>query len=401
MAASSINIQADVEAIQSISIVPSILDVICGTTGMGFAAIARVTDEKWVTCGVKDDIAFGLKPGSELKVETTICHEIRQSGKAVVIDHVLKNTSFVNHHTPAMYGFQSYISVPIIKRDGSFFGTLCAIDPHPRNLETPEIIGMFNLFADLISLHLDNQERLKTAENNLLEEKQIAGLREEFIAILGHDLRNPVSAITSSVQVMNMLPLDDKLKKISSIIQNSSHRISGLIDNMLDFARGRMGEGIVLSMSYDNLENTLQNVISEMKAVWPERDFEVDIELPTPVYCDANRIGQLFSNLLSNAITYGDINTPIRIKANTDESKMFLSVANSGPVIPPQTLQRLFMPYARGDSKDGNKGLGLGLYIASQIAQAHKGTLSVASTPEETDFTLTIPAKENRPPSLQ
>src|SRR5690606_27309945 len=147
------------------------------------------------------------------------------------------------------------------------------------------------------SLHLDNQERLKTAENNLLEEKQIAGLREEFIAILGHDLRNPVSAITSSVQVMNMLPLDDKLKKISSIIQNSSHRISGLIHNMLAIVRGRMVVRILVSMCYYNLEHTLKEVISEMKSVGPESNFEVDIEIPTTVSCDANRIGQLFSNL--------------------------------------------------------------------------------------------------------
>jgi GAF domain-containing protein len=135
--------QADIQAIQWIDAVPSILEVVCRTTGMGFAAIARVTEQRWIACAVKDDIRFGLEPGGELKVETTICHEIRQSGSAVVIDHVAEDQAFCGHPTPAMYGFQSYISMPIVRTDGSFFGTLCAIDPRPAVLKTPQTIAMF------------------------------------------------------------------------------------------------------------------------------------------------------------------------------------------------------------------------------------------------------------------
>jgi GAF domain-containing protein len=131
---------ADIDAIQRIGAVPRILDVVCRSTGMGFAAIARVTDDQWICCMARDEIAFGLKPGSELKLETTICNEIRQSHQAVVIEHVAKDATFSGHHTPAMYGFQSYISVPIILADGSMFGTLCAIDPRPARL-SPEIVA--------------------------------------------------------------------------------------------------------------------------------------------------------------------------------------------------------------------------------------------------------------------
>ena len=122
----------DIAAINSIEAVPSILQVVCHATGMGFAAVARVTEGRWIACSVLDQIDFGLKPGGELKVETTICHEIRQSRKGVVIDHVAEDAVYRGHHTPAIYGFQSYISMPIIWRDGSMFGTLCAIDPKPR-----------------------------------------------------------------------------------------------------------------------------------------------------------------------------------------------------------------------------------------------------------------------------
>ncbi|UIN36886.1 ATP-binding protein [Methylobacterium oryzae] len=152
--------QADILGVESIAAVPTILDVVCRTTGMGFAAVARVTEDRWVACSVSDDIAFGLKAGGELKVETTICHEIRQGGKAVVINHVGEDPTYRGHPTPALYGFQSYISMPIVLPDGMFFGTLCAIDPKPANLNTPAIIGMFKMFADLIGFHLDANQRV-------------------------------------------------------------------------------------------------------------------------------------------------------------------------------------------------------------------------------------------------
>ena len=151
----SASISDDVKAINAMPMVPKLLEVICRTTGMGFSAIARVTDDKWVACGVRDEINFGLVPGGELKLETTICDEIRQSGEGVVIDHVSEDKAFCNHHTPAMYGFQSYISIPILRQDGTFFGTLCAIDPKPHKLKNPQTIEMFKLFAELISFHLN------------------------------------------------------------------------------------------------------------------------------------------------------------------------------------------------------------------------------------------------------
>jgi GAF domain-containing protein len=193
---------SDVAAIGSIDAVPMILDVVCRTTGMGFAAVARVTPERWIACSVQDEIGFGLKPGGELKVDTTICHEIRQSGREVVIDHVQADEAYASHPTPAMYGFQSYISVPITLKDGSFFGTLCAIDPKPRRLKTPEILGMFRLFADLIAFHLDAVEKVSSAEAALFDARRTAELREQFIAVLGHDLRNPLAAIDGGARLL-------------------------------------------------------------------------------------------------------------------------------------------------------------------------------------------------------
>lgn len=156
--------QADLSAVAGIAAVPTILDVVCQTTGMGFAAIARVTEDRWIACSVKDTIGFGLEPGGELQVATTICDAIRDSGTAVVIDEVAIDPTYRSHPTPALYGFQSYISMPIRLPDGSFFGTLCAIDPKPAQVSRPSVVGMFRMFADLIGFHLDAHRRLANGE---------------------------------------------------------------------------------------------------------------------------------------------------------------------------------------------------------------------------------------------
>jgi len=158
----------DINAVSAISVVPSILEVICQSTGMGFAAVARVTEDRWIACGVRDEIAFGLEPGSELDVETTICHEIRAHRDPVVIDDVDRDPLYRAHPTPRIYGLKSYISVPIVLSDGSFFGTLCAISQKPAHVSRPEIRGLFGLFAQMIGSHLEAGLSLARSNSALL-----------------------------------------------------------------------------------------------------------------------------------------------------------------------------------------------------------------------------------------
>ncbi|MET0649459.1 MAG: GAF domain-containing sensor histidine kinase [Pyrinomonadaceae bacterium] len=383
------NLAADLEAISRINAVPMILEVVCRTTGMGFAAVARVTEERWIACAVRDEIAFGLTPGGELQIATTLCNEIRDSGEAIVIDHVSEDTNFCHHPTPKMYGFQSYISMPIVRPDGRFFGTLCAIDPKPARLNTPETVNMFKLFADLIAFHLDTQERLRLSESALFDERETAQLREQFFAVLGHDLRNPLSAVRGGAELLTMMQLPEKAVPVLTLIKRSAARMNGLIENVLDFARARLGAGLSLNRVADaDLGPTLEQVIAEARAVWPDREVRSEIDLSGPVNCDGARIAQMFSNLLANALTHGDPQGPVRVRARGGEDGFELSVSNLGEPIPPETISRLFQPYTRASDRPGQQGLGLGLYIASQIARAHGGTLEVESTPDETRFTF-------------
>ena len=386
----------DVDAVNQIPIISQILDVVCRTTNMGFAAIARVTEDRWITCSALDHVNFGLKPGDELEVETTLCHEVRQKQEPVFIDNVSEDNKYKEHHTPKIYGLQSYASFPIFRKNGEFFGTLCAIDSKPYKINTPEVRGMFKLFSDLISFHLDMVEGLNSQEERLKEERAMADLRDQFIAILGHDLKNPIATMRMSSDILLKMSKDELTQRHAALIKSTSYRMQGLIENILDFARGKLGEGLQLDKESSNgsLENIIEQVVSEIRNNAPERNIDLEITLKDEVYCDRNRIAQLLSNLLSNANHHGDSQAPVEVKAFTKGETFELSVSNKGEKISETAMKHLFEPFYRESSDSNKKGLGLGLFIASEIAKAHDGELLVCSTNEETKFTLQIPIKE-------
>nr|WP_081912631.1 ATP-binding protein [Salegentibacter sp. Hel_I_6] len=361
---------------------------------MGFIAVARVTEDKWITCASKDKVAFGLKAGDELKVETTICSQVRKQNEAVFIDDVAASETYAKHPTPAMYGFSSYISVPIYKKNGDFFGTLCAIDKKKAKVDTEEVRGMFRLYADLISFHLEAVEEKDKAVADLAEEQNIAELREQFIAILGHDLKNPIATTRMSAEILMKFSKEDIVKRNAALIKSTSIRMEVLIDNLLDFARGKLGEGIKLYKIKDSekLEKVLNQVINEVKVTSPNQDIQSKIEINNPVDCDPDRIAQLCANLLGNAVTHGAYDKPIEIHALCNNGEFKLEITNKGVKIPDALREKLFEPFYRIEGEEAKKGLGLGLYIASEIALAHEGDINVTSSDNETVFSFVMPA---------
>lgn len=377
---------------------PQLLDVICRTTKMGFAAIARVTDDRWITCAANDLISFGLKPGDELEVETTICHEVHKNSRSVFIDNVSKDSIYCEHHTPKIYGIQSYVSVPVYRKNGDFFGTLCAIDPKPKTVSTPEITGMFQLFSELISFHLETIEKVNQVEEKLQEEREIAELRDQFIAILGHDLKNPIATMRMSADILLKMSKEELTKRQAAMIKSTSFRMQTLIENVLDFAKGKMGEGIVLNRKINNgnLVEMFQQVINEIKISSPDSEIIFKVELDSDVYCDKDRLGQLFGNLLSNAVQHGSQEAPVKVSVLSTEDQFELHVSNNGDKIPEESMANLFVPFYREPKQSNKSGLGLGLYIASEIAKAHGGNIKVNSTDADTTFSLHIPLKEQK-----
>jgi sigma-B regulation protein RsbU (phosphoserine phosphatase) len=237
------------------------------------------------------------------------------------------------------------------------------------------------------------QGRAADAVGKLTVEQEAAQLREQFIAVLGHDLRNPLASIVGAARLLRREGQNEKALKVLTMMEASVDRMAGLIDDVMDFARGRLGSGIGLHRTVADLEPVLHQVVEELEANHPSRDFIREFDLPNPISFDAGRIGQLVSNLLGNALTHGDPKAPVRLGAVARGNELEIWVANAGPAISEKAMTRLFQPFFRGEVRASQQGLGLGLHIASEIAKAHGGTLTVQSTADETRFTLRAPIK--------
>jgi signal transduction histidine kinase len=248
------------------------------------------------------------------------------------------------------------------------------------------------LFAELIATHLEAVDRVAASEATLLSERETSELREQFIAVLGHDLRNPLMAIQAGADMLKLKVTDARSQNIIEHIQRSSDRMAELIGDILDFARGRLGGGIpVVQQPQANLADELSSVIAEVQQANPHRVVHAAVTVDQPVWCDARRLAQLLVNLLVNAMVHGAADQPVRITAQIDGDMFELSVGNSGLPIPHEKRARLFHPFTRGSDEGSPSGLGLGLYIASEIAKAHQGTLQVVSDELETRFVFRMP----------
>jgi signal transduction histidine kinase len=288
--------------------------------------------------------------------------------------------------------------VPIFRRNGDYFGNICGLDPVPRHLKDGKTLAVLQLFSELISVQLEAEEQHEGSRAELSAQLEAAKLREQFIAVLGHDVRNPLSSIVTGTELVLRRSRDPDDRRVLERIRSSSRRISALVDDLLDLARGRLGGGIVLETAdADDLLERLRHVVAEVKAAHPHRIIHFHVESPGAVLCDAERVEQLLSNLLANAVEHGAARTPIIVTLEGDERTLLLRVSNEGPPIPQDKIAHLFEPYFRGQSGRRN-GLGLGLYIVSEIAKAHGGKVDVASSADRTAFTFTMPRSPPKRP---
>jgi signal transduction histidine kinase len=373
--------------------VPGLLRMLCDFTGLGFAAVAEVSGDAWTACAVEDRAGFGLAPGSVLPLDTVLCRESKALGAPVAVDHVSRDPRYRDHPGPKAYGIESYLTVPILRADGSHFGNLCAVGRGPAQVSNARTVGMFESVARMIGQQLDNDELLERAGAEIARQQETAALREEFIAVLGHDLRNPLAAVAFSAALLEGQP-EAANRTIGRRLRQSVHRMQGLIDNVMDLARVRLGSGLGLEIrSAEVLADQLRAVVDEARAAHPGIRIDARIDIDAPVACDPARIQQLVSNLLGNACHHGDGSLPVAFDARIAQGMLELSVANAGGGIAAQDLPKIFEPYWRPASSAPGAGLGLGLYICAEIAKAHGGTVGAASDAVEgTRFTARIPA---------
>jgi signal transduction histidine kinase len=379
-----------IEAVGRIEVVPTLLAVLCEITGMRFSVVACVTETTWTACAVQDEIGFGVRRGDQLAVNTTLCFESRAP---IVIEHASTDPLYHAHPAVKLHAIESHISVPIVLSNGRYFGNLCAIDPSPAKVKEPRILSMFTRFASLIASQLETQLRQEQANTALLDEREAGELREQFIAILGHDLRNPLQAVHAGCELLEQNITDPRLSTIASRIKTNVRRMSALIDDVLDFARGRLGGGLDVEMTeVESINSGLMTVVQEVLDARPDCKIISDIDVGRPVRCDLGRLQQVASNLLTNAAMHGLPHSSIKITACADDDDLVLAVWNAGEPIPSESIDKIFQPFWRHSVSANRNGLGLGLHICSQIVRAHQGSISVTSSQVDgTQFTARLP----------
>ena len=164
-------------------------------------------------------------------------------------------------------------------------------------------------------------------------EKKTAEVREQFIAVLGHDLRNPLASIAGGLRLLRK-KVDPEGENWISLLQGSVNRMSGMIDNVMDFARTRLGGGMQLRLKDDPLEPLIEQIVAEFRNAHPDRLIETDVKVSGKVKMDAGRMGQLLSNLLGNALSYGAPGEPVSVIAKSADKGFAISVSNRGAPIP-------------------------------------------------------------------
>ncbi|GAB3314484.1 GAF domain-containing sensor histidine kinase [Larkinella ripae] len=406
------DLSKDLERIRQIPIVPTILDVICETTGMGFAAVARVTPERWIACSVQDDIRFGLVPGDELKIETTICNEIQGNREAVIIDHVQESVAFCNHHTPLMYGFQSYISFPIILKNGEFFGTLCAIDPRPAQLNNSKVVGLFSLFADLISFHiqqLDLLDRTQFVVQNLSQQlTDSIDENRQYQRLSSHHLQEPLRKI----RIFSEMLVDatdrkdvDQMKGLASKVNSSAQKFSLMIKGLTDFS---VLDDDEIFFEQVDLNKVVADVSTRLRPQLNEKKATIHAaELPT-VQAIPSQIEQLFYHLISNAIkfsksgvlplitiTHQELSPAQRqeqLPTGAEVRFVQIQIEDNGIGIEHNQLEKIFDLFAQLPTNKDRIGEGFGLAYCRKIIRNHAGLIRAQSTVGEgTTISIRLP----------
>jgi signal transduction histidine kinase len=250
---------------------------------------------------------------------------------------------------------------------------------------------------------LDDMIRFNEAVDQALAESvsffttQVEQARNLLLGMLGHDMRSPLQTIQITASYLAALNAGEHVSEAAARLIRSGARMQTLLDDLCDFNRTQLGLGINISPHDADLRQVLTDVVDELRAAHPGRQIVLEIDGDLRGGWDGQRMQQLLSNLVINAIKYGSPDAPVRVIAAATASDVRIEVKNHGEPIDPQMLERIFDPLQRGadqeDKGSSKSGLGLGLYIASEIARAHHGRIDAKSDRNETAFVVRVPRR--------
>ena len=293
-----------------------------------------------------------------------------------------------------------------------------AIDRLESGLKLDQLVSEYRaLRASVLRLWEDtgaDQKREMTRFNEAIDEtlaesarwysEQMARTRDQFLDILGHDLRNPLNSIIVGATLLTKSDsLDVRSVGVATRIVNSAGRMNRMVNDLLDLTRTRLGAGIPVTPRRMDLAPVCHQVMAELESTHPDRKLQFEAKGDLHGEWDSDRLTQVLSNLVANALQYGSEDGSVSVLVESRDEQIVLRVHNEGPAISEDAMRRIFDPMVRQPSPNGDThttGLGLGLYIAREIVTSHGGTISVTSSDKEgTTFTVQLPRRQPKKPT--
>nr|WP_315593682.1 sensor histidine kinase [uncultured Cupriavidus sp.] len=251
----------------------------------------------------------------------------------------------------------------------------------------------------LIAADLDDLMRFNEAIDQAVAESvdffeaEIEESRNLLLGMLGHDLRGPLQTIQMTAAYLTMLNVGVDISEAADRLERSTASMNALLDDLNDFNRAKLGLGIDIAPDDTDLTRVIGDGVDQLRGAHPDHLIELEITGNLVGVWDGCRLRQLLSNLVINALRYGSADQPVCVAVSGNGADVELTVTNSGPAIDPVTLTRIFDPLSRGPRQEDDKtgGIGLGLYIASEIARAHEGKIQAFSDEHQTVFKVSLP----------
>ena len=343
------------------------------------------------------------------RANRVFCHWIGYSCEELVgklkIQGLLTAGGRVFHHTHVLpvlqlHGSISEVRVDMVRKDGQLLPMVLNARRHERHGVFVHELALFvaqerDRYEQELIRSRDRLQAMVAHVTQLeAQAKDRALLAEQMVGIVSHDLRNPLSVILMNAELLGKSSaLTPTQSNVLGRIVKATSRANRLIADLLDITQARLGSGLVVSPAPIDLHATVLAALQELSQVYPGRELRHVQQGPSACLADADRLVQLVGNLVSNAMAYGSATSPVIVTSRREASFFSVAVHNHGEPIPEDTIGGLFQLMVRGrEDTKASRSVGLGLFIVSEIAKAHGGTISVTSTLQEgTVFTATFP----------
>lgn len=350
--------------------------------------------------------------GTILRANQTFCHWIGFDSQALIgrrFQDLLTMGGRIFHQTHwaplmRMQGSVAEVKLDLVHQDkrcvtmllngvrrehasGAFY-ELALFGTIDRDKYERELLSARKIAEDLLREKSAAQAALHQAQHELNmayeKAKRRALFAEQMVAIVSHDLKNPLTAIKMASDVLSRGERTAREVKMLGHISQSADRAERMIADLLDFALAGVGHGIAISPAAVDLHALVRLSVDELRIAFPDVRLLHQCSGSGDAYLDADRVQQIIGNLVANSVAYGDVNQPIVVTSRLDEDQAVVSVRNQGSVIPPALMATLFEPMTRGTETDTDaRSVGLGLFIVKEIARSHGGDVSVSSSAED------------------